>query len=148
MQRLGAAVLRGTPPGIATPNRRLEHNATSPGPRRARDRIGVVAMAAAAPMSVQCARHCAGGRTAPIATRATGISEEMDMSKITVLNDADLDAVTGAWGWNKNIVVNSGNGGTAITGVATGDIKGNYYVNISNSYTGDANANGGVFIYN
>jgi hypothetical protein len=71
----------------------------------------------------------------------------MDMSKITVLSDADLDAVTGAgWSFNKNIV-NSGNGGTAISGVATGNIKGSW-VSISNSHTGDANANGGVFIYN
>ncbi|GGC41538.1 hypothetical protein GCM10011504_19980 [Siccirubricoccus deserti] len=70
------------------------------------------------------------------------------MSKITVLSDADLDAVTGAWGgFTKNVVIGSGNGGTAISGVATGNIK-NSWVSISNSYTGDANANGGVFIYN
>jgi hypothetical protein len=71
------------------------------------------------------------------------------MSKITVLSDSDLDAVTGAgWGGNNyNKVVFSGNGGTAITGVATGDIKYSG-VYISNYDTGYASANGNVSIYN
>lgn len=67
------------------------------------------------------------------------ISEEMDMSKITVLNDTDLDAVTGAayWSYNYNTVVTYNN--TAISGTATGDI---YFsgVSIKNKWTGDANA--------
>jgi hypothetical protein len=70
------------------------------------------------------------------------------MSKITLLSDADLDAVTGAgWGGNYNKVVFSGNGGTAISGVATGDIY-SPYVSIYNSYTGPASANGNVTISN
>jgi hypothetical protein len=150
MQRLGAAALCGIPPGIAVPDWRFELRTVTPGPRRGRDRIGTVAMTAAAPTSVQCRKHCAGGRAAPTATRATGNLEEDDMSKITVLSDTDLDAVTGAgWGggWNTNIVIGSGNGGTAITGVATGNIKGSW-VSIYNSYTGDASANGNVTISN
>jgi hypothetical protein len=70
------------------------------------------------------------------------------MSKITVLSDSDLDAVTGAWGGNVNVVKWSGNGGTAITGVATGDIKYNGGVSIGNYNTGYANANGSVVIVN
>ncbi|GGC41532.1 hypothetical protein GCM10011504_19970 [Siccirubricoccus deserti] len=70
------------------------------------------------------------------------------MSKITVLSDSDLDAVTGAWGgYTVNVVKYSGNGGTAISGVATGNI--NYSgVYIGNYKTGDANANGAVVIDN
>lgn len=71
------------------------------------------------------------------------------MSKLTVLSDTDLDVVTGAgWGgWNTNIVYGSGNGGTAISGVATGNISGGY-VSIYNSWTGNASANGNVTIRN
>jgi hypothetical protein len=77
----------------------------------------------------------------------------MDMSKITVLSDADLDAVNGGYvfsvssGWNKNIVIGSGNGGTAISGVATGNNTGGY-ISIYNAWTGPASANGNVTINN
>jgi hypothetical protein len=75
------------------------------------------------------------------------------MSKLTVLSDTDLDAVTGAgWGggFNYNKVVFSGNGGTAVSGVATGDIHAGYFgsVSVTNYATGDAKANGNVSIYN
>jgi hypothetical protein len=71
------------------------------------------------------------------------------MSKITVLSDSDLDVVTGAgWGGvNVNVVKNSGNGGVAVSGVLTGNIKYSG-VYISNYKTGDANANGAVVIDN
>jgi len=67
----------------------------------------------------------------------------MDMSKIIVLNDADLDAVTGAWGYVKNSYnyVNS-SGGFAVSGVATGNNTAST-APVNNQWTGYASANGG-----
>jgi len=78
------------------------------------------------------------------------------MSKLTVLNDSDLDAVNGGIvfsfsGHNFNKVVYSGNGGTAVSGVATGDNTSYSFfggVSISNGGTGYASANGNVTINN
>jgi hypothetical protein len=76
------------------------------------------------------------------------------MSKLTVLNDSDLDAVNGGIvfsfsGHNFNKVVYSGNGGQAVSGVATGDNTAYWGgVSIKNFATGSASANGNVTINN
>jgi hypothetical protein len=93
-------------------------------------------------------RHAADFKPAPKPGHLS--TERITMSKITVLSDTDLDAVTGAGWGNYNKVVYSGNGGTAISGVATGNISTGYYgsVYIDNYVTGSASANGNVTISN
>ncbi|MBK1660818.1 class IIb bacteriocin, lactobin A/cerein 7B family [Paracraurococcus ruber] len=66
------------------------------------------------------------------------------MSNITTLTDAELDAVSGGFIIPViSVKVIGGNGGSAVSGIATGNNKG-FVVKIGNGNTGGNSANGNI----